>query len=878
MQVAFGLRLDERQGPSSRDAFMRPQVGRQGFLSLLENYLGLSGPETTRAERVAAYLGLLKQAQASVERFYTASFKADSVGTAARLLEWRDEWYLAGWSGSAKENSPRKLSDLAYVEGLAAGALAPGEGERLVAVANALRAGARIPITQVNLVDAAALFPAAWRAVLELLPTRAAAELTPSAAGDLGLMQASTLAAINAGTAGEPVKLAGDGTLQVLQANSRELAEHWLSATVRANDVDRLILCEEGGAALDATLEATGTAVCGFGAASDLRPALQVMGLALETCWTPVDVPRLVEFLVHPIGTFTAKARRPLAKALAEQPGIGSENWLAAKESLKGLENGAAVLEEVAFWFESERWDRKAGAPVMALSARADRVYEALKRFAGASDAQALGVGPALHQCEAVLAGLAEFARQGVQVLEPRQLEQLIGQATPSGASNPYAVSQVGCQKSAVAAAVCGTEEASEVIWWMPSTPALPRPHPWSAAEIAGLAEVGVQLRNPAAELAALSRQWLRPLLAAKERFSLVLPPPGSEEHPIWQLIRQLAPTVNVRRIDRELHDEQQVNPLTPELTRVPLVTAERFIELGEPIQSRRKEQSFTSLTDVFNNPALAVLKDVAGLRTATVLEASTGSKLLGALGHRVIEKLFRQVDALTWDSVKAGAWFDGMVGPLLQAEGAPLLMPGASVELHRFKQVCRRAVCTLLTHLQQAGAVKVETEVEIKGEFSGEPFTGKLDLLVTLKKRTAVLDLKWSWASGYRDILTEGRQLQLALYAGLVHKALGDLPVTVGYFIFQGAELLVMHDGVFEAAEVRTPKSGVTLPELVVMAEATWAWRQQQWAEGTVEWVSPRFGRLTELAGPGGTLPLEEVGRYDGEHLALLGEGWEAV
>lgn len=875
MQVTFGLRLDERQGPSSHDHFMAPVVGRQGFLGLLETYLGLAGPETPHAERVAAYLGLLSQAEVGdKKRFYSKSLEADSVGSAAQLLEWRDEWFLGGWDGTALPTSPRKLQDLAAVEALAAGDLAPGEGERLVAVATALRAGNRIPVASVQLVDDLNLFPAAWQAVLAMMEVRPAPALTPAAPGDLGRLQKHLLTAVDVGRVGEKLGLEGDGSVEVVQARSWEMAEHWLSAICRAKLADRLILCEDGGDALDATLMATGVPACGFGASSDLRPALQAMGLALETCWTPIDVPRLVEFLVHPIGPFTAKARRPLARALAAQPGIGSESWVATKESLKELENAKEVLGEVAFWFERERWDRGVGAPVAALGARADRVYQALKRLAGAADADELGVGPALHQCEAVLAGLTEFQRQGVATLTPREIEQLLSQATPSGAKNPYADSQAGCLKSAVVAAVCSPEEADEVVWWMPSMPVLPAPHPWSAQELAGLAAVGVRLRDPAAELVALSRQWLRPLFAARNRFVLVLPPPGQEEHPAWQLIKQIVPTVEVVSIDEALPDAHKKDELAGAVEAVELSTAERYIELGIPLKSRREKHAFTNLNDFFHNPALAVLKDVATLRTGTVLEASDGSRLRGTLAHRVVEKLFQQEGALTWTSEQAQAWFDAMIDSLLEAEAAPLLMLGASVELHRFKRMCRRAACVLLAHLQKAGATKVQTELELEGTFAGEPFTAKMDLLAHLPNgQTALLDLKLGWASGYRKMLSEGRHLQLALYAGVVRENLGALPATVGYFIFESADLMVTHGDVFGSAEVRAPAA--SLLELLQMAVATWKWRQGQWAEGKVEWVDGRFGKLKTLGGPEGTLPIEEVGRYDGDHLALLG-GWE--
>jgi hypothetical protein len=271
----------------------------------------------------------------------------------------------------------------------------------------------------------------------------------------------------------------------------------------------------------------------------------------------------------------------------------------------------------------------------------------------------------------------------------------------------------------------------------------------------------------------------------------------------------------------------------------------------------------------------LAVLKDVADLRTGTLVASADGGRLQGTLAHRVVEKLFQQVDALVWTTGQTAAWFDGMIDALLVAEGAPLLMLGASVDLHRFKRMCRRAVCALSAHLQEAGATTVQTEFELEGTFAGAPFVAKMDMLIHLPhKKTALLDFKRSWASGFREVLTEGRHLQLALYAGVVREHFDELPITVGYFIFESAELLVTHEGVFRSAEVRTPSA--SLPDLLAMAVASWQWRQSQWAEGKVEWVDERFGALNTLGAPAGTLPLEDVGRYEGDYLALLG-GWQS-
>ncbi|MFK9667749.1 hypothetical protein ACJEM4_24780, partial [Escherichia coli] len=77
-----------------------------------------------------------------------------------------------------------------------------------------------------------------------------------------------------------------------------------------------------------------------------------------------------------------------------------------------------------------------------------------------------------------------------------------------------------------------------------PSTPQLPQPLPWSQTELEALRKLGVELRSPQQELDSLAQQWLQPLLAAKERFVLVLPPAGAEEHPFRQLLLRLAPSL----------------------------------------------------------------------------------------------------------------------------------------------------------------------------------------------------------------------------------------------------------------------------------------------------------------------------------------------
>src|SRR5690606_17419858 len=181
--------------------FNSPVVGRLGFLSLLETYLGLSSPEVSMAKRVAVYSGLL-QVHDNNLRFYSESLKADSIGTAARLLAWRDEWRLGGWDGSAQPTHPLRLQELAAIEKVALEALPSGEAERLLLVMQALRESGPGPIKSVALVDPPEDFPLLWRRVLDRLPAVEVRLPEPQGEGQLRALQERALTVLAGGAAG----------------------------------------------------------------------------------------------------------------------------------------------------------------------------------------------------------------------------------------------------------------------------------------------------------------------------------------------------------------------------------------------------------------------------------------------------------------------------------------------------------------------------------------------------------------------------------------------------------------------------------------------------------------------------------------------------
>lgn len=878
MRITFSLHASAWHGPSSHAQLGEPVLGRAAFLNLLEVHLGLSGPPVVAAQRVAAYLVALRAVD-DPKRFYHRSLKTDEMGTAAALLKWRDEWRLAGWDGKASEGWPQRLVDMADVEH-AAVRVAPGEGERLALVAERLETR-QVPIEKVLLLEPLEAFPARWRNVLQLLGAEAVEPLSAPADGNLGLLQKHCLEAATANTLKPLEDLVPDESVVFMRPLSSEAAAHWLAELCHAEpSASRLVVCDQetSGATLDETLRAAGFPTCGFSEASSLRPTVQALPLALETLWDPIEPVRLLDFLMHPVGPLPSRVRRRLGNAFSKEPGIGGPAWTKAREHIRE-EHGADVDHKVTQWLEEVRYERSSGAPLKNVMERVLGLRDSLQgRLAAAAenkDASGLAdLQVAVAQCSAVLDGLEELKTSASDKVKPRLLEQLVAQAT-ADAGNSLAMAQVGCLVSASSAAACAVERADEVVWWMPGKPVLPDSLPWLQAEVDALTSAGVRLADPAAEMAAMMSLWIRPVLAARKRLVLVLPPEGEELHPAWQLLKVLAPKLEVSVLEQSPFGKVVV--VAKEL--VPAKGVWKFDETASwrdkfPTPTRKTEQSYSSLDMAFNNPALGVLKYAAALQGCRTVAPGEENRLLGTLAHRLVQLLLQDSAALSWDEKKLDEWFVPQLEELLRCEGMPLLAPGSAVQHAQFRSAVRGGISALLGFMRAVDVVGVEAERPLKGTKGDLNLMGATDLLLHLKAGgAAALDLKWSRAARFRESLEDGEFLQLALYSHMIQEETGAAPKAVGYFTFLDGHLSTLTPDVFGGgARVVVPKKGETASQLVDKAKATWDWRVKQWQEGTVEVIGK--GLNPEPTKPAeDCLPLHSLGDWNTDLERLFGQ-----
>lgn len=898
MKIRLGLDLDGECGWSPANRLGETTVGPMGLLGLLETWLGLPVPRKSQAERIAQFhAGLV--ACDSEQRFYHRSFEADRLGTAATLLGWRDDWYLHGWARDFDAGAPARLLDLQQVEDRVGDTLTPSVGERLAAVLIKLERR-RLPIDEVRLMDRAVDFPVRWRALFARLPVVEAPPPGPGATpGTLLAELQCALIGLVAGERPGPVTFRDDGSLTVVRAETRLLAAHWLAD--HARDPATLLVAGDAGAFLDRVRIAHDRAAQGLGEASEFRPALALLPLALALLWAPLDFHALLQFLTHPVCPLPGFARRILARELAERPGIGGRGWRRALEAIDDrLEAGTvdvrALIEQ---WLEAPRHRLEHGLPIDVLRARVALVRDWFRRRLVIDDERLRLAHRAAHeQCTVIATAVEALASQGVATLSREQLQKLLRLATAGGVEGMDAAAEVGALH-AVQSPGAVMEPSERVIWWQPVAPGLPHRWPWSRAELAALAAAGVALPDTATRLAREARAWCRPVLAAERQLTLVLPPRGSEAHPLWLMLEALIPGLPVQALETlltapalQVATQQRPSPASgdgrarspgsgadtaPVLVPVPVVRLperRRWWRLpaGLPLEPPPRA-SYSSLEKLVYNPYAWLLEFPARLCASDILRVAEGARLCGTLAHALVERWVRAGVPLAASEARTGIWFEANFDALIDEEGAVLRLPGRHAELAEFRLAARQALRRLHAHLRAAQIATIEAEQLLHGSFDGGELTGTADLVVRREDgRAAVVDMKWtSRAAAFRELLAQGRHLQLAIYAELLRQMTGQLP-EVAYFMLRDGSLHAHDDSFFPGARVATGPDAESAAAVWQRLLVTWRWRQAQFARGTFEVVLEDVEPTGESQPPEGALDIKPLYQGFNDYLVLAG------
>jgi len=827
-------------------------VGPFGLARRLGRVLGIATDAAPAPDRLGAWARRI-DAHDDGHRSYSESRRNDPWGVASHLLRLRDRLRLLGWAGGALSGSAR-LADLAALETLAP-ALPPGHPEILAALVAEVRARPFPLPLRVELAAPRARFDPLLLSLLDEL-ARAGAVLVdaPAAAAasgdsDLARMQRALL-----DPATPAATLAGDGTFQLLEADTPVEAAELVASELRTRELSRAtVVAAAEPELLDAALARQGLPTLGAGARTALRPALQILPLRLALAFRPKDPLRAAELLLLPGAPLEGFVRRRLVAALREMPGVGGPAWreavdeavedAAARARTAGLDAGAAaaggraVRDAVDAWFGGEAWPPAQGIP----AASAASLCEHVRGWAGARASGAEEDGrdedAAIWKQAAAAAGtLARLllARPPQERISQTALMQLHDLAVGDGAERAPFVGEAG--RPAVARDPADVLPGSaDVVWWgfVDGSATGAAPEPWTAAERAALEAAGASLPEDGAVRLAEATGWRRAVLLAGERAVLARwRLAGTEPTPPHPLLDELrtrsAPGTLARctiRSERVLRGVPA--PWTPALAELPPASpiAPRPAFHAPASVGAAGALSATALESLLGCPLQWALKHLASLEPGRTEEIPDGARLVGSFAHRILQDLLlgpERVDLARASAEDAASWAARTFDARVEAEAAPLVRPGREVELAAARTLVEGAAAALVRHLQRGGWRPVEAERPVKGTLFGHPFRGSVDLVVEKDGGEALLDLKRSGTRYRREELEEGRALQLGVYAALLRHGGGPYPPT-GYLILDDGQLLTGDPAAFPGS---TPVAGPSTHEtLKAAAEAIGYW-----------------------------------------------------
>ena len=320
LEIVFDWAFDGSAWPGPPAAsFGEVWFGPQGLLGRLELELGFGARHATPLERAVELTRTLGPG------YWSASFEADPIATARRLLEDRDALVSWGWRGEPASPRLAALWD-------ATSAARPGIPDRVLRITDQLVRG-RVDIATITFIDSIECCAPIWQDLFHALEQRGVRLVLrplPSSivAGDLGAAR----------TRGFVPR--GDGTLQLLRPYGALAAADEIAAALAAASDDSSTLVIGPDAVLDAALARHGVPRLG---ADVLAPAsAALLRACIESAFQPTDAAELHALICADPGPVPRNVAWGLSGALRKFAGRGSDVW---RDALAGQ---LAVLDDSA--------------------------------------------------------------------------------------------------------------------------------------------------------------------------------------------------------------------------------------------------------------------------------------------------------------------------------------------------------------------------------------------------------------------------------------------------------------------------------------------------------------------------------------------------
>lgn len=836
MNIVLGYWLDSATYPdalgNNKASLGTVVTGFNGLIGILETQLGLTFPHASENLRIAQWQELIRS-QDTGDKPFSNSYSTDSWNTAKELLRRRDELVLGGWEPATQQDGSIWIGTLAELE-LANKNKIWGFSDRVRALLAKLQENNMgLNIESITIIDEDESLWDPWaHELIQLLKGHGvpigkepaffnAESEPPSVDSDLSRLQ-SVLAGKKTPSSTEAK---GDGSLLLVRSEQEWDAADFLSSWLQINgSEDTVLIKNHGSLMLDELLHRHGVAAAGAENPSKWRAVLQVLPLTIDTYWQPLRVERLMELLTIPTSPLPKTIRYKLAKALADEPGIGGPKWNEA------LERGIQEIEEqwkeqgddeqeikkrrkdltatLELWLNHEYYDPNIGIPYKKIAHICQKVSSwAAKKYHATNE----GIyAEAIVFADEVIEGLKTLGVDTVTRLQVvRILESVLGEGAKlekygQEAAQWHVVEHPG--------QIWG--KADTILWWgFHKNASGPNIRTWTKKEREWLQNHGVYLTDDDVRRRREAASWQRAARLAKKRLILFSPARVQGEeitiHPLWDEIRFAVArdhsTESKITVDASvLRKGANPNIAGNQFERV----ARKVRKLPEPIRdwkapenilTPRPEESATSFESLVGCPLQWTLKYGANVRQGSVLSLPNESLMLGNLGHTILERLI--MEKADWNedevTIRVVELFDELT-PML---AAPLLEPKNSITRNQTRRKLQKAIGQFFKVLNSAGITIKHTEIEMKKPWNDDvEFKGRMDLVgETPTGRRILFDAKWSRKpDNYRKRLENG-SIQLSLYHWLLTEKDGE-ELPVAYFILSSGDFFSSEDDEFPA------------------------------------------------------------------------------
>ena len=795
MKIILGKYMDGGAWPDAVTHFGDGQnavggvkvCGPAGLLSLLEEKLGLPSSSAHGSKRIAVWEDLLKQRILSssfgCEPFYAESFLKDSWNTAKRLLQMRDELKAMGAIGFGCP-SPRFLAEDCAAKGLARlaeifrleaemQAQHLEETDKLEHITGHICEWGISGVQSVALAEPRDCWNREWQTLFRTLENKGVAV----EAGGMD-SQASPLQSPE-----EFFLLEGETVSEAALA----LAAMFHHAKEQKLDLGRTVLIRpEDSFELDTALHTFGLPGTGCRKLSAARPPCQLFALYLRHRLLPFDPEVLRHLLLLPLNPIDNDFAAEILAALRHSESLPAhgENWSKAwRELLKGSKekpcrlDGQKRLELLTAWIVPQK-SGKEGNGQESLRDKALFHLSTLKDWANDSKEEF----PELKET-AKLCDILETHIKHRAALTDKELELLIDETISKGSKAPAAIEarpwavlsspgQLHCQGQA--------QTADTIIWWNCVDDSFSlRPTPWNSSEHDWMEQRGLLTDSTEPERRSRSHTIRRPFLHAR-RLILVSPRllNGEETsaHPVMALIDKDQKPMRIQAENVLQGNSDKLEALwhigtctLPEAPERPAWSSSPSRTLKGPDQL-----SPSSLSTLLSCPLRWYLEHRLGFEKKRN-ELQHDAPLLGNMAHSVVEALLNEYgDTLKEQNITQ----QDILQKLQKAaenEAARFSREEHLAKLQDMAVKLHRSVQELCRFMGEEDLVFLDTERTYKGTLDKDvSYKGRYDLALARshspQEPAAIIDLKWSKSSNFREQMQKG-SVQLASYWYLLNK-----------------------------------------------------------------------------------------------------------